>query len=84
MSQVPFITSNTNTATFLVLQGFNLLGIQYEPRPNGGKRGFFIFSPDDKIKEFVALFESDQAQVNFTQFENTKSGLLDRIVRELP
>jgi hypothetical protein len=85
MSQVPYITPETNTATYLVLKGYKLLGIQYEPRPNGKKRGFFIFSGDDHIKETSDSFEKGESvSVNFVEFENKKSELLDRIKQELP
>ena len=85
MSQVPFITSETNTAVYLILKGYTLLGIQYEPRPNGRKRGFFIFSGDELIKATADSFEKNESvSVNFVDFENKKSELLDRIRQELP
>ena len=85
MSPVPYITSTTNTAAYLILKGYTLLGIQYEPRPNGRKRGYFIFSADDHIRETAGSFENGEAvSINFTQFENKKSELLDRIKQELP
>ena len=85
MSQIPFITHETNTASYLILKGYNLLGIQYEPRQSGKKRGYFIFSADDHIKETAELFEKGESvSVNFVEFENTKSGLLDRLKQELP
>ena len=84
MSQIPYITHETNTAAYLILQGFRLLGIQYEPRYNGKKRGFYIFEAADTIKEFADNFESGKVTVNFSEFENTKSSLLDRIKQELP
>ena len=43
MNQIPFATSETDLAVYLIQSGFNLLGIQYEPRSNGRKRGIFIF-----------------------------------------
>lgn len=84
MSEVPYITSETNTATYLVLQGYNLLGIQYEPRQNGKKRGFFIFEASPKILDTATSFERGEISVNFVVFENKKSELLDRIMRGLP
>lgn len=84
MPQVPFITSETNVASYLVLKGYKLLGIQYEPRQNGKRRGFFIFEASDKIDEDVKTFESGDVTVNFTEYENIKSGLLDRIMGGLP
>jgi hypothetical protein len=85
MSQIPFITHETNTASYLIIKGYTLLGIQYEPRQNGRKRGYFIFSADDHIKDTAELFEKGgDVSINFTKFENKKSELLDRIKQELP
>lgn len=84
MSQVPFITPETNTAAYLILKGYTLLGIQYEPRQNGKKRGFFIFEASDSIKDIALAFEKGESvSINFVEFENKKSELLDRIREEL-
>ena len=84
MNEIPFITSETDLAVYLIQSGFTLLGIQYEPRSNGKQRGFFIFNGDEKIEEFKNLFESGQASINLANFKETKSNLLDRIMRGLP
>lgn len=84
MSQIPYLTSDTKTAAYLVLKGFNLLGIQYEPRQNGKKRGFFIFEGNGEIQQEVNQFESGDVSLNFTEYQNTLSELIDRVVRELP
>ena len=84
MSQVPFITSESNTAAYLIIKGYTLLGIQYEPRQNGKKRGFFIFEGSNGIKDSAAAFEKGTSvSINFVEFENKKSELLDRIRLEL-
>lgn len=84
MNEIPFITSETDLAVYLIQSGFTLLGIQYEPRSNGKKRGFFIFEGDAKIEEYKNLFESGQASINLADFKETKSSLLDRVMKGLP
>ena len=87
MNEIPFTTSETDFAVYLIQSGFNLLGINYEPRSNGRQRGIFVFSPDAKIEEYKNLFQSGQAAVNLSdlgKFKEIKSGLLDRIMRGLP
>lgn len=84
MIQVPYITSNTNLAAFLVLQGFHLHTIQYEPQTNGKQRGFYIFEPSDELTDAAHLFESGQASVNLADFEKTKTSLLDRVMQGRP
>ena len=87
MNQIPFATSETDLAVYLIQSGFNLLGIQYEPRSNGRKRGIFIFEGHPKIDEYKGLFESGQAVINLADLDKRneiKSSLLDRIMQELP
>ena len=87
MSEIPFVTSETDLAVYLVQSGFTLLGIQYEPRSNGKKRGIFIFSSNPKIEDYKNLFTSRQASINISdleEFRKIKSGLLDRVMQELP
>lgn len=86
MGETPFVTTDTSLAAFLITQKYKLIEIQYEPRsnPNGRKRGTFIFEASDTIREDVNLFTSGQAGVNLAAYEHAKSGLLDRVMRELP
>jgi len=82
--QIPFVTSETDLAVYLILSGINLLEIQYEPRSNGRKRGIFVFQADNKIPDFKNLYESGQASINMADWKKTKSDLLDRLMKELP
>ena len=87
MNDIPFATSETDLAVYLIKSGFILLGIQYEPRFNGRQRGIFIFAANPKIPEARELFESGQAQINLVDldaYKEIKSGLLDRVMRGLP
>ena len=87
MGELPFTTSETDFAVYLIQSGFTLLGINYEPRSNGRKRGIFIFSPDSRIEELSQQFLSGKVSVNLNDldsFKIIKSGLLDRIMRGLP
>ena len=87
MNEIPFATSETDLAVYLIKSGFILLGIQYEPRYNGRQRGIFIFQADSKIVDAKELFESGQAQINLSEIDalkEIKSGLLDRLMRGLP
>ena len=83
-TQIPFVTSETDLAVYLILSGLNLLEIQYEPRSNGRKRGIFVFQADNKIPDFKNLYESEQASINMADWKKTKSDLLDRLMKELP
>jgi hypothetical protein len=85
-TQIPFVTSETDLAVYLILSGINLLEIQYEPRStsNGRKRGIFVFQANDKIPDFKNLYESGQASINMADWKKTKSDLLDRLMKELP
>lgn len=86
MNEVPFVTSETDLAVYLIQSGCNLIEIQYEPRSNlnGRKRGIFIFSANKNLPDLKNLFESGQASINLADFKNTKSKLLDRVMQELP
>lgn len=84
MSNIPYITSETMTAAYLVVKGYNLLGIQYEPRQNGKKRGFFIFEASKSIRDEVLKFESGNVTMNFVNYENARSELIDRVTKGLP
>jgi hypothetical protein len=84
MSEIPFVTSETDLASYLLLSGFKLIVIQYEPRQNGKQRGLFFFEADERLDEFKNLFESGQASVNVADFKETKMGLLDRVLKGLP
>lgn len=84
MTEIPFVTSETDLAVYLILSGINLLEIQYEPRQNGKKRGIFVFEYDPKIEECRHLYESGQASINMADFKQTKSKLFDRLMQELP
>jgi c-di-GMP-related signal transduction protein len=85
MNDIPFITSETELATYLILSGFKLLKIQYEPRTNGGRlRGFYIFQADERIEKYKTTFDKDEAVINLTDFKETKASLLDRIMNGLP
>lgn len=83
-TQIPFVTSETDLAVYLILSGLNLLEIQYEPRSNGRKRGIFVFQGNEKITDFKNLYESGQASINMADWKKTKSDLLDRLMKELP
>jgi hypothetical protein len=83
-TQIPFVTSETDLAVYLILSGLNLLEIQYEPRSNGRKRGIFVFQGNDKISDLKNLYESGQAFINMADWKTTKSALLDRLMKELP
>lgn len=82
--ELPFVTSETDLAVYLIQSGFDLLKIQYEPRQNGRQRGIFIFEYSDKIEEYKQLFDSGQASINLNDFKNIKARLLDRIMNGLP
>ena len=84
MAEIPFVTSETDLAAFLVLSGINLIGIQYEPRNSGKMRGLFVFTPDNKIDDLRELFKSDNLSMNFPKFKQIREDLLDRIMGELP
>lgn len=86
MIEIPFVTTDTSLSAYLILQGFFLLEIQYEPRSNGKQRGIFIFKrkPDIDIDEYKDLFESGQASINVVDYNRTKQELLDRVMRGLP
>lgn len=84
MSELPVVTSETDLAVYLILSGFNLIEIQYEPRQNGKLRGFFIFERKDGVDEFINLFSKGQASINIQKFKEKKSELLDRIMNGLP
>ena len=83
-TQIPFVTSETDLAVYLILSGLNLLEIQYEPRSNGRKRGIFVFQANDKTLDLKNLYDSGQASINMVDWKNTKSALLDRLMKELP
>jgi Domain of unknown function (DUF5659) len=87
MTDIPFTTSETDFAVYLILAGFILLGINYEPRSNDRLRGIFVFSPDSRIKDYYTQFKNRQISLNLSDLENfnkIKSDLLDRIMRGLP
>jgi hypothetical protein len=83
-TQIPFVTSETDLAVYLILSGLNLLEIQYEPRSNGRKRGIFVFQGNEKIPDLKNLYEAGQASINMADWKTTKSALLDRLMKELP
>ena len=83
-TQIQFVTSETDLAVYLILSGLNLLEIQYEPRSNGRKRGIFVFQPDPRLQDLKNLFESGQASINYSDFKQKKSDLMDRLMKELP
>jgi hypothetical protein len=86
--ELPFTTSETDFAVYLIQSGFTLLGINYEPRANNEKaRGIFVFKREPEIEQFRLRFANNQISVNLKdmgEFKKIKSGLLDRIMRELP
>ena len=82
--QIPFVTSETDLAVYLILSGLILLEIQYEPRSNNRKRGIFVFQANDKTLDLNNLYDSGQASINMVDWKNTKSALLDRLMKELP
>ena len=84
MNEIPFVTSETDLAVYFILEGLTLLEIQYEPRSNGRKRGIFVFQPNHKTEELKNLYESGQASINMAGWKQTKSDLLDRLMKELP
>ena len=84
MNEIPLVTSETDLAVFLILSGLTLLEIQYEPRSNGRKRGIFVFQPDPRLLDLKNLFESGQASINYADFKQKKSDLMDRLMKELP
>ena len=80
MSQIPFVTSETDLAAYLIISGFELIKIQYEPRSNGRQRGIFIFENSEKLTDIRNLFDSHQASMNLAEFTKTKNNLLDRVM----
>lgn len=87
MVQIPFTTSETDFAVYLIQSGFILLGINYEPRSDGRQRGIFVFSPDSRIGDYYTKFKNQQISLNLNDLESfnkIKSDLLDRIMRGLP
>ena len=87
MTELPFTTSETDFAVYLIHSGFILLGINYEPRSDGRQRGIFVFNHDPHIEEYRILFKNNQASVNYNDIDKLKkikSNLLDRIMRGLP
>jgi Domain of unknown function (DUF5659) len=87
VTDLPFTTSETDFAVYLIQSGFILLGINYEPRSNGRQRGIFIFSHDSHIEEYLIRFRNNQVSINLNdleKFKEIKSGLLDRIMQGLP
>ena len=84
MNEIPLVTSETDLAVYFILSGLTLMEIQYEPRSNGRKRGIFIFKPDPRTQDLKNLFDSGQASINFADFKQTKSDLMDRLMKELP
>jgi hypothetical protein len=90
MNELPFVTSETDLAVYLILLGFDKPRIQYEPRQNGRKRGIFIFSrihptnPDYDIDDFKNKYESGQAIMNISDFKEEKTLLMDRLMQEKP
>ena len=83
-TQIPFVTSETDLAVYLILSGLTLLEIQYEPRSNNRKRGIFVFQASDKTLDLKNLYDSGQASINMVDWKTTKSALLDRLMKELP
>ena len=83
-TQIPFVTSETDLAVYLILSGLILLEIQYEPRSNNRKRGIFVFQANAKTLDLKNLYDSGQASINMVDWKNTKSALLDRLMKELP
>jgi hypothetical protein len=84
MNDIPFVTTETSLAAYLIISGFTLLKIQYEPRSNGKQRGIFIFQNAPDIEGFKDRFENGQPSYNYPKFNEVKSGLLDRIMKGLP
>ena len=83
MNDIPFVTTETDLAAYLIQSGYKLLVIQYEPRANGRQRGIFVFKADDKITDFKNLFESGQASINLADYRTIKNDLLDRVMQGL-
>ena len=78
-------TTDTPLAAYLVQQGFDLLIIEYEDRPNGRKQATFVFdSKDPKIKEYISLYNRGIATINLAQYEHVKVTLIDKIMRGIP
>ena len=87
MPELPITTSETDFAVHLIQSGFTLLGINYEPRSNGRKRGIFVFAYDSRIKELQTLYENNKITVKLCDmdaFKEIKSGLLDRVMNGRP
>ena len=83
MTLLPLITSNTKTATFLILQGYNFKGISYELR-DGKPRGFFVFERNPGIETARESFENGNERVDLARFEAQYNELITRIVRGMP
>ena len=79
-----FPITDTPLAAYLIQQGFKLIIIRYEPRPNSRPQGIFIFNDSLELQEHIALFESGEATINLVKYEHAKSKLIDRIMRGLP
>jgi hypothetical protein len=80
-----YLTADTPLAAYLVTEGFNLIEITYDIKPNGRKRATYHFSNNDaRLNQCVDLFNRSQATINLVLYEHAKASLLDRVMRGLP
>lgn len=77
--------TDTPLASFLVLQGFDLLEIRYSDNERLNKRqGTFYFQDAPELRQNVINYNRGEAMVNLALYERTRNNLLDRIMRGLP
>lgn len=79
-----YFTTDTPQAAYLIHQGYRLLEIRYETRPNGKRQATFVFEASGGLSEDVKLYAAGKAIINLALYEHTRSNLLDRIFRGLP
>ncbi len=80
-----FLTTETPLAAYLILEGFNLLHIDYDaPRANGKQKATFVFKDSPELQNLVNIYSRGDATANIARFEHAKSSLIDRIMRGLP
>ena len=79
-----YLTTETPLATYLIIEGFTLLIIRYEPKKNGKQQAIFAFEDSPKLQEYISLYYHLEATVNISVYEYTKSSLTNRFMRGLP
>ena len=79
----PYTTNHTSLAAYLILSGYSLLEITYQPKNNGRLQGTFVFEDTDELHKDVTRFETSQATINLAAFEKMKSSLVDKVMARL-